>query len=120
MTMRPIACYAKKSVVIGRHLWCRKRSDIHLSPRRSALENGLDAEGKAAKKDQRIFMKVLLLFALVVCVPCSVYAQGSSKLVSPLLAQPLQTPSVVADQLSHFMLQSVPPLVLPSRPEQWD
>ncbi|MDX6458769.1 MAG: hypothetical protein QOE55_2466 [Acidobacteriaceae bacterium] len=84
------------------------------------MENGLNAEGNAAKKDKRIFMKVLLSFALVVCAPFSVYAQGSSKLVSPLLAQPLQTPSVVADQLSHFMLQSVPPLVLPSKPEQWD
>src|SRR5882757_10032091 len=120
MTRRPIACYAKKSAVIGRHLWCRKRSDTHLSPQRRAMENGLNAEGNAAKKDKRIFMKVLLSFALVVCAPFSVYAQGSSKLVSPLLAQPLQTPSVVADQLSHFMLQSVPPLVLPSKPEQWD
>jgi dienelactone hydrolase len=120
MTLRPIACYAKKSVVIGRHLWCRKKSDTHLSPRRSAIEHRLGAELKSAKKDKRIFMKGLLSLALVVCAPCSVFAQGTSKLVSPLLAQPLQTPSVVAEQLSHFMLRSVPLLVLPSKPEQWD
>jgi dienelactone hydrolase len=51
---------------------------------------------------------------------CSLHAQGTSRLVEPLVAQPLQTPSVVADELRHFMLPHVPPLILPSTAQQWD
>ena len=65
-------------------------------------------------------MKVLLLVSLFTCAACPMYPQGSSKLIAPLLAQPLQTSAVVTDQLNHFMLQMVPPLVLPTTPEQWD
>jgi dienelactone hydrolase len=65
-------------------------------------------------------MKVLLLVALFTCAACPMYPQGSSKLIAPLLAQPLQTSAVVTDQLNHFMLQMVPPFVVPSTPEQWD
>ncbi len=65
-------------------------------------------------------MKVFLPVALLIGTTVSMYAQGSSKLVSPLLAQPLQNPAVVANELNHFMLQRVPPLVLPSKAEEWD
>jgi dienelactone hydrolase len=65
-------------------------------------------------------MKRLLSFTLMLSTTGPLFAQGSSKLIVPLLAQPLQTPAVVADQLNHFMLQMVPPLVLPSTAEQWD
>jgi dienelactone hydrolase len=41
-------------------------------------------------------------------------------LVGPLLEQNLQTPSVVSDELSHFMLQHVPPLVVPGSPQLWE
>jgi dienelactone hydrolase len=65
-------------------------------------------------------MKSIITAALLVCVSCPVYGQGSSKLIAPLLSQHLQTSAVVADQLSHFMLKSVPPLIVPSTGEEWD
>jgi dienelactone hydrolase len=65
-------------------------------------------------------MKVIVPIAVFILFAGSVYGQGSSKLVAPLLSQQLQTPSVVTDELSHFMLKKVPPLVLPSTAEQWD
>ncbi|MGC2402856.1 MAG: hypothetical protein WA510_23905 [Acidobacteriaceae bacterium] len=65
-------------------------------------------------------MKAIVAIALLTGSTFPVYGQGSSKLVAPLLSQPLQTPSVVTDELSHFMLKSVPPLVLPSTGEEWD
>lgn len=65
-------------------------------------------------------MRVILPIALLMGIACPVYGQGSSKLIAPLLSQQLQTPSVVTDELSHFMLTHVPPLVLPSSAEQWD
>jgi Prolyl oligopeptidase family len=51
---------------------------------------------------------------------CSVHAQATDRLLTPLLQQHLQSPSVVADELRRFMLQRVPPLALPSSKEQWD
>jgi dienelactone hydrolase len=47
-------------------------------------------------------------------------AQANSTLIDPLLAQHLQSQSVVADELQHFMLQRVPPLQLPATSKQWD
>jgi dienelactone hydrolase len=70
--------------------------------------------------ETKTLLKVFSFIALFLFAACPVYAQGSSKLIAPLLAQPLQTSAVVADQLNHFMLQMVPPLVLPSSAEQWD
>ena len=65
-------------------------------------------------------MKALVLIALVLGTTASLHAQGSSKLVAPLLAQSLQDKAVVADELNRFMLQRVPPLVVPAKPETWD
>jgi dienelactone hydrolase len=48
------------------------------------------------------------------------HAQANSNLVDPLLAQHLQSQSVLADELRHFMLQYVPPLQLPATAKQWD
>lgn len=48
------------------------------------------------------------------------HAQANSNLVDPLLAQHLQSHTVVADELRHFMLQLVPPLELPATAKQWD
>ena len=47
-------------------------------------------------------------------------AQANSKLIDPLLAQHLQSQSVIVDELQHFMLQRVPPLQLPATAKQWD
>ncbi len=65
-------------------------------------------------------MKVIVSIAVSILLAGPLYGQGASKLVTPLLSQQLQTPSVVSDELSHFMLKKVPPLVLPSTAEQWD
>jgi dienelactone hydrolase len=46
-------------------------------------------------------------------------AQADAKLVAPLLQRRLQTESVVAEQLRHFMLARVPPLSLPPDATQW-
>ena len=64
--------------------------------------------------------KHVLAILLLACMTCSIQAQGSSSLVGPLLEQTLQTPSVVSDELSHFMLQHVPPLVVPGSAQLWD
>lgn len=48
-----------------------------------------------------------------------VIGQGTNKLIAPVLKQELQSPSLLADQLRHFMLRAVPPLVLPATPSQW-
>ena len=61
---------------------------------------------------------VAALFAACACGIGS--AQANSNLIDPLLAQHLQSPSVVADELQHFMLQRVPPLQLPATTKQWD
>ena len=65
-------------------------------------------------------MKVFVALALLSCFSCHGYGQGSSKLVTPLLSQQLQSPLIVADQLNHFMVKMVPPLVLPSTAGEWD
>jgi len=46
-------------------------------------------------------------------------AQADAKLVAPLLQRRLQTETVVAEQLRHFMLARVPPLRLPPDATQW-
>jgi dienelactone hydrolase len=56
----------------------------------------------------------------LLCAVSTLSAQGTSGSIGPLLKQNLQSPSLVADQLRHFLLQSVPPLVLPSDSQQWD
>lgn len=66
----------------------------------------------------RHFLLVTALLPLSLAV--FAHAQANSTLVNPLLAQHLQSPDVVADDLRHFMLQRVPPLQLPATTEQWD
>ncbi len=65
-------------------------------------------------------MKALASIALLIGTTTAMYCQGTSKLVAPLLAQPLQSSAVVADELNHFMLPRVPPLVVPAKAEEWD
>jgi dienelactone hydrolase len=66
-------------------------------------------------------MKTVLLIALLaVGAVCQVQGQGTSHQVGSLLNQSLQTPSVVSDEISHFMLLHVPPLVLPATSQEWD
>ena len=61
------------------------------------------------------------LTALIATCVCGIArGQANSNLIDPLLAQHLQSQSVVADELQHFMLRSVPPLVLPATAKQWD
>ena len=61
------------------------------------------------------------LAALLATCACGIAsAQANSKLIDPLLAQHLQSQSVVADELQHFMLKRVPPLQLPASMKQWD
>src|SRR5665213_2375431 len=63
--------------------------------------------------------RFLSIVIVTLCTLGSLHAQATSKVVDPLLHQHLQSPSVVADQLSHFMLSHVPPLVLPADAKQW-
>lgn len=66
-------------------------------------------------------LRFLLITALLpISLAVFARAQANSTLVNPLLAQHLQSPAVVADELRHFMLQHVPPLVLPPDAKQWD
>ena len=58
------------------------------------------------------------ILAAILNVP-NLHAQGTNKLISPLLTQDLQSPALVTDQLQHFLQRVVPPLVLPSTPQQW-
>src|SRR6185437_7505043 len=61
------------------------------------------------------------LAALVIASACGVAsAQANSNLINPLLAQHLQSPSVIFDELQDFMLKRVPPLQLPATTKQWD
>ncbi len=62
----------------------------------------------------------LIAILLLAGAASMLWAQGTSKQVGPLLGQTLQTPSVVSDELSHFMLQHVPPLVVPGSAAAWD
>ena len=71
-------------------------------------------------KGYMLTMKRVLGIFLLGCMTCSVQAQGRSTLVGPLLEQNLQSSSVVSDELSHFMLQHVPPLVVPGSAQLWD
>jgi hypothetical protein len=61
------------------------------------------------------------LAAFLATCACGVApAQANSNLIDPLLAQHLQSQSVVTDELQHFMLRRVPPLQLPPTAKQWD
>jgi hypothetical protein len=61
----------------------------------------------------------LAIFAALFCCAPDACAQAGEKLVTLMLQQRLQTESVVADQLRHFMLARVPPLLLPPEGTQW-
>ena len=60
------------------------------------------------------------IFAVLICCATRAWAQAEERLVAYLVKQPLQSESVVADQLRHFMLARVPPLRLPRDAAQWD
>ncbi len=63
---------------------------------------------------------LLSIFLIALCTASAVHAQATSELVGPLLQQHLQSPSLVADELRHFMLAKAPPLNLPSNENTWD
>lgn len=63
---------------------------------------------------------ILIANLLALCGIGTMHAQVTRHLVDPISRQPLQTSSVVADKLQHFMLRRVPPLVLPSSAKQWE
>ncbi len=65
-------------------------------------------------------VRFLLAAVVAVCVAGTAHAQADGTLVRPLLSQHLQSPDLVADELRHFMLKKVPPLELPTTPQQWD
>ena len=63
----------------------------------------------------------LLLLGLLSGASCAAFAQANAPLIiEPLLKQHIQSADMVADQLRHFMLQRVPPLVLPSSSKEAD
>lgn len=69
----------------------------------------------------KIQLPRFLVFALFATCACKLAsAQANSHLIDPLLAQNLQSPSVVAHELQHFMLERVPPLQLPATTKQWN
>jgi dienelactone hydrolase len=66
-------------------------------------------------------MKSLLSLLLATLWPtCALFAQATSSSLSPLLKQHLQSSAVVTDELGRFLLQGVPPLVLPANAQQGD
>jgi dienelactone hydrolase len=66
------------------------------------------------------FAKISQLAAALITV-CGLHAaaQATRSAVDPLLGQPLQSSTLLADQLRHFMLQRVPALPLASSREGW-
>ena len=48
------------------------------------------------------------------------FAQATNSSLSPILKQHLQSSPVVTAELGRFLLERVPPLVLPSSVQQWD
>jgi hypothetical protein len=66
------------------------------------------------------FISTFAIFSVLTCCPPRSWAQAEEKLVAYLVKQQLQSESVVADQLRHFMLVRVPPLRLPRDAAQWD
>ena len=62
------------------------------------------------------------LFAVVLALgqSCFVHAQATYEILEPILKQNLQSSSLVADQLRHFLLPHVPPLVLPASTQEWE
>jgi dienelactone hydrolase len=68
----------------------------------------------------RIFGKISKLAVLLITA-CGLHAaaQATRSAVDPLVAQPLQSSILVADQLRHFMLQRVPALPPASSREDW-
>lgn len=65
-------------------------------------------------------MNRLLIATLVtLCTVGSLHAQATTEIIQPLLEQHLQSPAIVADGLSHFMLKRVPPLKLPADAKEW-
>ncbi len=66
-------------------------------------------------------MKRFLWIALLAFSTATLlHGQATSSIIDPLLKQHLQSSSVTADELRHFMLQRVPPLALPSTAKQWN
>lgn len=66
-------------------------------------------------------MKICLIVGLVMLSSLGfVHAQATQPLLDPLLRQQLQSSPVVADELQHFMLQHVSPLVLPATVKEWN
>jgi dienelactone hydrolase len=73
------------------------------------------------KRRLNVSLRQFLLAASLAMSMCGLaHAQANSTLVDPLLAQHLQSPSIVSDELRHFMLQRVPPLQNPATAKQWD
>ena len=63
--------------------------------------------------------RFLSLVVVLLCTAGSLHAQATSSIVDPLLKQHLQSPSLVADELRHFLLKRVPPLAMPAETNQW-
>jgi dienelactone hydrolase len=66
------------------------------------------------------FVRFFLAAFVATCTCGLAPAQANSNLINPLLAQHIQSQSVVAYELQHFMLKRVPPLELPATEKQWD
>src|SRR5690242_13182153 len=72
---------------------------------------------------ERFFVRLastLVAFIILICFAPGAGAQVEDQLVAYLVKQQLQTDSVVADQLRHFMLARVPHLQLPRDAAQWN
>ena len=72
---------------------------------------------------KRLFLglaSTVAVFVLMTCCEPGAWAQAEDKLVAYMVKQQLQTDSVVADQLRHFMLARVPHLQLPRDAAQWN
>lgn len=63
--------------------------------------------------------RFLTIASMMLCAAGALHAQATSSIVDPLLKQHLQSPSLVADELRHFLLPRVPPLAMPADAKQW-
>ena len=67
---------------------------------------------------KQIRQLLILLFSFSAPI-AMLHGQATGRAVKAILGQHLQDGSVVADELQHFLLQRVPPLVIPSDSQQW-
>ncbi len=71
------------------------------------------------KKDGNVMRQVWTIAGFVFCCTLIVAAQATKRAETPLFDQSLQSPTLVADELKHFMLTHVPKLPMGKSADDW-